>query len=90
MAEFFFFNRILRLKEAGLIDKWASKYVPKDTKCSTPNRKEKQEPHKRLSLSHLSGAFAVLIIGYSFAFLVFLVENVINFFLMPYKLMLQS
>ena len=67
------------MKEAGLIDKWASKYVPKDTKCSTSNRKEKQDPLKRLSLNHLSGAFYILLIGYLFAILIFLAEHFIKF-----------
>ena len=73
----------MRLKEAGLIEKGRSNYVPKDTKClskqkNNANKGKKAEPYKPLSLGHLSGAFIVLFIGYCLAFLVFLAENCYN------------
>ena len=77
---FYLLSRILRLKEAGLIDKWVSLYIPKDTKCSSKqknngNKGKKEEPYKPLSLSNLNGTFIVLLTGYSLAFVILLVEK---------------
>ena len=73
-----FITRILKLNEVGLIGKWHHDFYPKDTKCSRTNRNSRgKEPLIRLSLGHLSGAFAILLIGYSMAFLVFIGEHTI-------------
>ena len=84
-------SRILRLKEAGLIDKWVSEYIPKDAKCwssqkttttTTNNGRNNKnaEPYKPLSLDRLSGAFVVLLVGYCLALLVFAAEIFVNAF----------
>jgi hypothetical protein len=56
----------LKLKEAGLIDKWIDAFLPMHPKCSDNkhNHKTEKKPLTRLSLGHLSGAFVILLIGY--------------------------
>jgi len=86
-------SRILQLKEAGLIDKWVSEYIPKDAKCwsslkatttttTTNNRRNNKnaEPYKPPSLDRLSGAFVVLLVGYCLALVVLLAETCVNAF----------
>jgi hypothetical protein len=52
------------LKEVGLIDKWLGDLIPKKTKCSNWKR---DKGLIRLSFGHLSGAFAILLGGLTFA-----------------------
>jgi len=72
-----FLIRILRLRENGLVDKWANDFVPKNTKCSITAKVKKENDHIRLSLGHLSGAFALLIIGCTLTVVVLLIEKLI-------------
>ena len=75
----------MRLKEAGLINKWVSHYIPKDTKCSSKqknngNKGKEEEPYKPLSLGNLNGGFIVLLIGFCLSFLVLMAEKCYNAF----------
>ena len=67
--------RILRLKAAGLIDLFESRYVPYARKCldDTSTGKEKS---RRLSVAHFSSAFVILGAGCGLALLAFIVEHI--------------
>ena len=67
--------RIQKLKENGLIDKWSRDILPKENKCKIENAND--QPLKRLSLGHLSGAFTILLIGYVWAIGVFIGEKIL-------------
>ena len=66
--------RILRLQEAGLIGKWEKWYVPSNSKCMKVNERKGMP---RLSLTHLSSPFVILIAGYVISLLAFFMENII-------------
>ena len=61
------------MREAGLISKWINDFIPKTTKCSVTN--QRREPLTRISLVHLSGAFAIFL-GGLYA-IIFLTSNVL-------------
>lgn len=60
---------------AGLQDFWETWYTPNPRECIEITH-QKNKP--RLSLRHLSSAFAVLIVGMLISFVTFLLENVVS------------
>ena len=65
--------------KVGLIAKWQNDLYPKDVKCAPTNRchSRRKETLILLSLGHLSGAFVILLIGYSMTLLVFIGERTV-------------
>ena len=59
-----------------MIDKWSRDILPKENKCKIENAND--QPLKRLSLGHLSGAFTILLIGYVWAIGVFIGERILG------------
>ena len=72
-------NRILRITETGLRDKWISLYVPSSPKCNLKLSQQREKGKSRLTISHLSGAFVVLAAGYFLSIVVFAIEKIIAF-----------
>lgn len=70
-------NRILGLQESGLLMHWERKYYPQPDRCLGDINKLSR--NQRISLSNLSGAFLVLLIGHALAFLVLIMEKCIYF-----------
>ncbi|CAO1398973.1 unnamed protein product [Diamesa hyperborea] len=64
----------LKLKEAGLINKWYSKYIDK----AFEDFKEPKRGPQKLSFNHLLGGFQMYLLGILFSTLVFIFEK-INF-----------
>ncbi|XP_046444579.1 uncharacterized protein LOC124194436 [Daphnia pulex] len=77
------FNRgTARLFELGLISLWQNWYEPNSKPCyddrkNSGENKNKEKPLVRLSLTNLTGAFAVLAFGCALSFLTFLGEIII-------------
>ncbi|XP_059352708.1 glutamate receptor ionotropic, kainate 2-like isoform X1 [Daphnia carinata] len=73
----------LELQERGLINYWDLWFRPMPVQC-TENFKfsglqsSRRENHPPLSLKNLTGAFLVLLVGISLAFLAFLCEQIIS------------
>ena len=63
------------MNEVGLIKFWTDQFVPKADKCINKNIQD--DPRTRLSMGHLSGAFAILLVGYVMALIVFIGEHII-------------
>ncbi|KAI9554683.1 hypothetical protein GHT06_019959 [Daphnia sinensis] len=82
------FNRgTLTLHEFGLILFWDKKLKPDIRPCSSQVKdyrvvKKKKIQRVRLKLSNLTGAYAVLAVGYSISLLTFLVEKIVRPFWM--------
>ena len=70
--------RIQESLEGGFVQYWDKKYgVDKTQLCHQANNNRQRAAFKsRLSLSNLSGAFALLILGSVLSFLIFLIENI--------------
>ena len=66
----------MRMREAGLLNTWISKFKPDARQCLTEQRKQTMKP---LRLGNLSGAFVVLVIGILMSFTAFVGEKVIFF-----------
>lgn len=68
---------ILRLRDSGLLNKWQkdieNKYLYKSLMTLSKNNDE-----QILTISHMQGAFAILLIGLLFSFFVFLNEHLID------------
>lgn len=73
-------NRIQRYLQAGLFDKWESKYVPTPRQCMELETRRDNEL-RRLSLSDLTGAFIILGVGYLLSVFFFSLEIIIKRFL---------
>ena len=70
---------LLALQQTGIIDHWDSWFRPLPPQCKANIRKQSKKTgtkHVALSLKNLTGAFVVLLIGFSLSFLVFLVERI--------------
>ena len=77
-------NRMLRMFEVGLLQKWKNQYQPKPYRCLLPSNGDKKEPSgslHRLNFQNLSGAFVIIILGCVFSILSFAIENLIRRFL---------
>ncbi len=74
------YNRALsfmRMREAGLLKKWAQDNTPKVKECYGAKKKDDQkviEGRAPLSLNGLSAAFLVLLAGAAISFVSFVVE----------------
>jgi hypothetical protein len=67
----------MEFQQAGLFDHWESGFNPMPPQClaTTKSGNQKQETKPSvIKLSNLTGAFAVLLIGFSASFLIFLFE----------------
>jgi hypothetical protein len=73
-------KRLLALQQTGILDHWDSWFRPLPPQCNANNRKQSKKTgtvrNAALSLKNLTGAFVVLLIGFSLSFLVFLVERI--------------
>nr|CAH0101814.1 unnamed protein product [Daphnia galeata] len=72
-------KRLLALQQTEMIDHWDSWFRPIPRQCMDNIRKRSKKTetrHSTLSLKNLTGAFVVLLIGFSLSFLVFLVERI--------------
>lgn len=69
----------MRMREAGLIQKWYNERLPNIADClprkGMKTEKAMGEGRKPLSLQGFTGAFIMLAVGSTIAFIVFLVEN---------------
>ena len=74
----YYLQRILRTREAGLVDLWESWYIPNSDKCTKIYNRDKTP--QRLTLSHISGAFILLGVGCVMSLLGFLVEHIRFYF----------
>jgi ionotropic glutamate receptor len=63
------------LNQFGFIDFWIQSYQATPHRCLSQSVRKKKWETPRLSLKNLTGAFAVLVIGYSVSFLVFIFER---------------
>ncbi|KZR99564.1 Uncharacterized protein APZ42_004514 [Daphnia magna] len=73
------FDRMLVLREIGLISQWEKQFEANSRPCydedqNYRNDKNKKKPLARLSLANLTGAFAALGTGVLVSFLAFLIE----------------
>ena len=72
----------MELSQSGLSDYWEILFRPMPRQCQGKIRSGYKSPdnkkHPPLSLKNLTGAFAVLLIGFSLSFLAFLVEQIIS------------
>nr|CAH0101150.1 unnamed protein product [Daphnia galeata] len=66
---------IIEMNQFGFIDFWIQSYQATPHRCLSPSVRKKKWETPRLSLKNLTGAFAVLVIGYSVSFLVFIFER---------------
>lgn len=78
---------MLELMQTGIIDHWDSRFRPMPGKCmgnirnahtteTSATLKQKNHPPS-LSLKNLTGAFVVLLVGFSISFLAFLCEQIV-------------
>jgi hypothetical protein len=58
--------------ETGLLGKWIETFNPESKECSLKNKKKTGNP--RITLKNLTSAFALLLLGVSVSFLVFILE----------------
>ncbi|XP_046640837.1 ionotropic receptor 93a-like isoform X2 [Daphnia pulicaria] len=68
---------VMEFQQAGLFDHWESEFNPMPPQClaTTKSGNQKQETKPSvIKLSNLTGAFVVLLIGFSASFLIFLFE----------------
>ena len=60
------------MQETGLLGKWIETFNPESKECSLRNKKKTGNP--RITLKNLTSAFALLLLGVSVSFLVFILE----------------
>ncbi len=81
------FPRLLEIMQAGLLDYWEERFRPIPPQCqgnikscNPPDSKAlKMKDHPpALTLKNLTGAFIVLLLGFSLSFLAFLCESIIS------------
>ena len=60
------------MQETGLLGKWIETFNPESKECSLKNKKKTGNP--RITLKNLTSAFALLLLGVSVSFLVFILE----------------
>jgi hypothetical protein len=63
------------MNQFGLIEHWIASYQAMPHQCLAQAAKKRRDETPRLSLKNLTGAFAVLVIGYVISFLVFVFER---------------
>jgi hypothetical protein len=68
-------NRILEWKQFGLDAYWKKRSFAQPDECL--NQYEKPPGKQAISLKNLSGAFVILLLGFSVALLVFLMEKIV-------------
>jgi hypothetical protein len=71
----------LDLLQTGIIDHWDSWFRPMPRQCMANVKKgykKRESEHRPISLKNLTGAFIILLIGFSVSFLAFLVEQIIS------------
>jgi ionotropic glutamate receptor len=71
----------LDLQQTGIVDHWDSWFRPMPRQCKANVKKGYKKPktkHLPISLKNLTGAFVILLIGFSVSFLAFLVEQIIS------------
>lgn len=62
----------------GLIDHWNKQNMPQpDRKCADYRQQSSELP--RISLANLSGAFVLLLVGWSLAIFAFIVEKIVHY-----------
>ncbi len=67
--------RVIEMNQFGLIEHWIASYQAMPHQCLAQAAKKQRFETPRLSLKNLTGAFAVLVIGYVVSFLVFVIER---------------
>lgn len=82
--------RLLELLEGGFIDYWDLWFRPmprrclKNIKTGRNNVSPRNDKHVPLSLKNLTGAFVVLVVGYSLSLFVFIFNDHVRFHLKKY------
>lgn len=67
------------MHQAGLFEKWLSDYIPKATRCMEIDYRKGDKHLRKITLSHLSGAFVILAIGYTSSFFIFCFDKLKHF-----------
>ena len=72
--------RIIKLRDSGLLMKWISDFIPNAHQCldtgkSKTQREQLAKGVESLALSRLTGAFALLLIGFLAALLIFIAQT---------------
>ncbi len=70
---------MLELQQSGIIDYWELLFRPMPPQCNGKPSDGNKAPnqHSSLSFKNLTGAFIVLLVGFSFSSLAFLFEQII-------------
>lgn len=68
---------MIELNAFGLIEYWMKFHAANPYQCldSSTHRNNKQTSRPRLSLKNLTGAFAVLVFGYTISLIIFILER---------------
>ena len=69
--------RILEMQQFGLIQHWGKQFIPQPGECRNNYQNVPEKP--RISLKNLSGAFLILVVGLTLAFLAFIMEKIIYY-----------
>ena len=76
---FVYDERVMELMQYGLIHKWEKQFMPQpDRKCLN-SYLNPTNTKTRISIDNLSGAFALLLVGWSLAIFAFLFEKIVYY-----------
>lgn len=67
------------MREAGFLKKWYDDNSPDVHQCINDNNKKDRNQIEPLSVDNLAGAFICLLIGFTAALFLFLLERVLNY-----------
>jgi ionotropic glutamate receptor len=70
--------RIMELAQSGLMDYWDLKFHPSSPCTANTKSGYKKAETSKISLKNLTGAFVVLLIGFSLSLLAFLCELIFS------------
>lgn len=71
-------KRILELQQIGLINYWDTWFRPMPPQCDGKPKSGKKKKLSPLSMKNLTGAFIILLVGFSLSLLAFLGERIIS------------
>lgn len=65
------------MSQFGLIQHWENQFLPQPGECFTNYQDIPKQP--RISLKNLSGAFLILLVGLTTAFIAFIIEQIVYY-----------